>query len=154
MFVLNLFVGLIHPELPFRDRRCNGIGFKGCNAVGIACRKVPRGRIRYFHEERLGSKCVAYAGRNRHELSFANDSPKEPFLLSSIKEAFWALKSLFEFLVDQPSQLKYIECQVSKARFLKTAILTLVLVAALIVALSSIDSALCFLLTMFLRRTR
>lgn len=38
--MLDLFAGLIDPKLPFWDQRCNAIGFKGSNAVGIVCRKV------------------------------------------------------------------------------------------------------------------
>ncbi|WCJ39659.1 hypothetical protein M5689_020631 [Euphorbia peplus] len=56
------------------------------------------------------------------------------------------------FLVEQPSQLKYIEWP-SFQTTLRTAILTLVIVALLIVALASVDSILCYLLVVLLRRT-
>ncbi|KAI8564785.1 hypothetical protein RHMOL_Rhmol03G0209300 [Rhododendron molle] len=63
-----------------------------------------------------------------------------------------ALKSLFIFLLEQPSQLKYIEWP-SFQSTLKTASLTLILMAILIVALASVDSALCYLLALFLRKS-
>ncbi|KAA8515645.1 hypothetical protein F0562_018744 [Nyssa sinensis] len=63
-----------------------------------------------------------------------------------------ALNSLFVFLVERPSQLKYIEWPNFQST-LKTASLTLVLVALLIVALSSVHSALSYLLALLLRRT-
>lgn len=92
------------------------------------------------------------AGRNQHQLSFDDGFSEEPFLLSLIKEAIWGLKSLFVFLVEQPSQLKYIEWPGFQST-LKTATLTLVIVAVLIVALSSVDSVLSYMLAMILRRT-
>ncbi|KAK1257458.1 hypothetical protein QJS04_geneDACA023083 [Acorus gramineus] len=77
---------------------------------------------------------------------------EKPFWQGLIKDAIWGLKWLAEFLVEQPSQLKCIEWP-SFQSTLKTASLTVVLVALLIVALSSIDSALVYLLAFFLRRS-
>lgn len=91
-------------------------------------------------------------GSNRHQLSFDDELPEEPFWLSLVRETIWGLRSLFVFLVEQPSQLKYIEWP-SFVSTLKTAILTLVLVAGLIVALSSVDSILCYILALLLRKT-
>ncbi|XP_057966409.1 uncharacterized protein LOC131156613 [Malania oleifera] len=105
---------------------------------------IPRGRF--------GTIYAAFAGRNHDELSYGDEFRDEPFWLSLIKEAIWGLKSLLVFLVEQPSQLKYIEWPSFKST-LKTATLTLVLVALLIVALSSVDSALSYLLALLLRRT-
>ncbi|KAF7833281.1 Subtilisin-like protease SBT5.3 [Senna tora] len=83
---------------------------------------------------------VVSAARNDHRLSFDDELAQEPFWLSIIKETIWGVRSLFEFLVEQPSQLKYIEWP-SFSNTLRTATLTLVLVALLIVALSSVDSS-------------
>ncbi|TYI37843.1 hypothetical protein ES332_A03G243100v1 [Gossypium tomentosum] len=98
------------------------------------------------------SRHVVSVGSNRHQLSFDDELPEEPFWLSLVRETIWGLRSLFVFLVEQPSQLKYIEWP-SFVSTLKTAILTLVLVAGLIVALSSVDSILCYILALLLRKT-
>ncbi|XP_047981432.1 uncharacterized protein LOC125222711 isoform X1 [Salvia hispanica] len=90
------------------------------------------------------------AGRN-YELDHNDDYHKEPFLLDMVKTVTWATQSLFQFLAEQPSQLRYIEWP-SFQSTVKTAMLTLVLVALLIVALSTVDSALSYLLALFLRR--
>ncbi|KAF3626079.1 putative lecithin-cholesterol acyltransferase-like 1-like [Capsicum annuum] len=63
-----------------------------------------------------------------------------------------AAKSILRFLVEQPSQLKYIEWPGFQST-LKTATLALVLVGLFIIALSSVDSALSYMLALFLRRT-
>uniref|UniRef100_A0A5B7BND4 Uncharacterized protein n=1 Tax=Davidia involucrata TaxID=16924 RepID=A0A5B7BND4_DAVIN len=144
--------GFIHPKLPFQIQQYSGARSKYYNAIRLESKRVPRARIQYFLAEGFGPKYATYVGRNHHELSFDDDFPKESFWLTLIKEAFWALKSLFVFLVEQPSQLKYIEWPNFQST-LKTASLTLVLVALLIVALSSVDSALSYLLALFLRRT-
>ncbi|WCJ39662.1 hypothetical protein M5689_020634 [Euphorbia peplus] len=88
---------------------------------------------------------------DQSQLSY-EELPSDPFLLSFLKDAIWFTKSLFAFLVEQPSQLKYIEWP-SFQTTLRTAILTLVIVALLIVALASVDSILCYLLAVLLRRT-
>ncbi|XVE48816.1 hypothetical protein DITRI_Ditri01bG0032700 [Diplodiscus trichospermus] len=98
------------------------------------------------------SRHVMSIGSNRHQLRLDDEFPEEPFWLSLVRETIWGLRSLFAFLVEQPSQLKYIEWP-SFQSTLKTAILTLVLVAGLIVALSSVDAALCYSLAFFLSRT-
>jgi len=94
---------------------------------------------------------------------------------------FRGLKSLFAFLIEQPSQLKYIEwpsfsntvCLIGLLLFLvtnhdvlngylyilinpwqlRTATLTLVIVAFLLVALASVDSALSYILNLALRKS-
>ncbi|KAL4363705.1 hypothetical protein GQ457_04G001270 [Hibiscus cannabinus] len=98
------------------------------------------------------SRHVVSVGSNRRRLSFDDDLPEEPFWLSLIRETIWGIRSLSVFLAEQPSQLKYIEWP-SFVNTLKTAILTLVLVAGLIVALASVDSVLCYVLALLLRRT-
>ncbi|KAK9677514.1 hypothetical protein RND81_11G148600 [Saponaria officinalis] len=76
---------------------------------------------------------------------------EDPYLLHLFKESLRGSKVLFDFLIQQPGQLKYIEWPSFNYTF-RTATLTLVLVALLIVALSSIDSALSFILALLLRR--
>ncbi|KAM2798478.1 hypothetical protein COP1_003431 [Malus domestica] len=95
-------------------------------------------------------RCIC--GRGSSSIEIDDDSPHERYFLSLVKEAVWGLSSLFVFLVEQPSQLKYIEWPSFRST-LKTATLTLVLVVLLIVALSSTDSALSYLLALILRRT-
>ncbi|GFQ03976.1 hypothetical protein PHJA_002541500 [Phtheirospermum japonicum] len=84
-------------------------------------------------------------------LDYDDGAHTEPFWLSLVRESICAVRSLFAFLVEQPSQLKYIKWP-SFQSTLKTATLILVLVTVLIVALSSVDSALSFLLALLSRR--
>ncbi|KAL2335619.1 hypothetical protein Fmac_016832 [Flemingia macrophylla] len=119
--------------------------------VSLTSQTIFRIKIRQNNVNHSCAKFVTCAARNDH-LNYDDDLPEEPFLLSLIKDALWGLKSLFLFLVEQPSQLKYIEWP-SFSSTLRTATLTLVLVALLIVALSSIDSALCYLLALALRKS-
>ncbi|XP_024164326.2 uncharacterized protein LOC112171361 [Rosa chinensis] len=100
---------------------------------------------------RVGTTYAASVGKDYHQLSVDDGVPQEPFLLSLFKETVWSFRSLFIFLLEQPSQLKYIEWPGFRST-LKTATLTLVLVALLIVALSSTDSALSYLLALIIRR--
>ncbi|XP_014509052.1 uncharacterized protein LOC106768414 [Vigna radiata var. radiata] len=103
------------------------------------------------HANHSCNKFFIHAARNDHHISYDDGLPEEPFLLSLIKDVIWGLKYLFVFLAEQPSQLKYVEWP-SFSSTLRTAILTLILVALLIVALSSVDSALCYLLALALRK--
>ncbi|XP_059432340.1 uncharacterized protein LOC132165694 isoform X1 [Corylus avellana] len=147
--------GLIHfhPKLPFKIERHNSTRYDDYKAFQPPARlQIHRARFQYSCPEHLGTRYVTFVGRNHHQLSFHDDLPEEPFWLSLIKEASWGLKSLFVFLVEQPSQLKYIEWPGFQST-LKTATLTLVIVAVLIVALTSVDSALCYMLALILRRT-
>ncbi|CAI9112484.1 OLC1v1012941C1 [Oldenlandia corymbosa var. corymbosa] len=91
-------------------------------------------------------------GRNYHlQTSDDADADQEPFWSFLLKKSFRLLKSLIVFLIEQPSQLKYIEWP-SFQSTLKTATLTLLLVGLLIIALSSVDSALCYILALLSRR--
>ncbi|XP_059653890.1 uncharacterized protein LOC132300708 [Cornus florida] len=150
--VMSYCSGLIHPKLQFQILKYNWSRSNDYNAIRLVPKRIPRVRMQCSPAEGFGTRHATFVGRNHHELSFDDDFPMEPFWLSPIKEAFRALKSLLVFLVEQPSQLKYIEWP-SFQSTLKTALLTLVLVALLIVALSSVDSALYYLLTLFMRRT-
>ncbi|XP_062177598.1 uncharacterized protein LOC133882433 isoform X2 [Alnus glutinosa] len=146
--------GLIpfHPKLPFKIERLISTRYNDYKAFQPPARLIRRARFQYSRPERLGSRYATFVGRNHHQLSIHDDLSEEPFWLSMIKEALWGLKSLFVFLVEQPSQLKYIEWPGFQST-LKTATLTLVIVAVLIVALASVDSALSYTLALILRRT-
>ncbi|ONH92332.1 hypothetical protein PRUPE_8G169100 [Prunus persica] len=141
-----------HAKLPFGIRKYNGAKIDNYDSISMASRRTVKGGIQYLPARRIGTICAASVGRDRRQLSFDDDLPQDPYFLSLVKEAVWGLRSLFIFLVEQPSQLKYIEWPGFRST-LKTATLTLVLVALLIVALSSTDSALSYLLALILRRT-
>ncbi|XP_052192597.1 uncharacterized protein LOC127801454 isoform X2 [Diospyros lotus] len=143
--------GLVHPKLPFQIWKCNRSTPRDSKAIPLVSNKIPRAKIHYSLAACTSTKYVSYAGRNHHNLSSGDDFLEEPFWLTLIKEAIWTLKSLFLFLLEQPSQLKYIEWPGFQST-LKTASLTLVLVALLIVALASVDSALCYLLALLIRK--
>ncbi|KAM7479472.1 hypothetical protein LguiA_027685 [Lonicera macranthoides] len=142
-------MGIIHTKPPFQIQSYKRSRVKNYNAIQFTSeRRTSTTRVQSFSR----AKFNLFVGRNNHQLTFDDDSPKEPpFWLTPIKEALWTLKSLAAFLREQPSQLKYIEWP-SFQSTLKTATLTLVLVALLIVALASVDAALCYLLTIILRR--
>ncbi|GAB2267824.1 hypothetical protein Dimus_002800 [Dionaea muscipula] len=83
---------------------------------------------------------------------FDEKYPPDSSWVDSFKQAIRVLKMMLVFLAEQPSQLMYIEWP-SFQSTLKTAALTLVLVSLLIVALSSIDAALAYLLAVLFRGT-
>ncbi|KAK9121168.1 hypothetical protein Syun_018785 [Stephania yunnanensis] len=98
-------------------------------------------------------KPFAYVGRNNRELRFEEDGfDSEPLWIFLAKETFGGLRALVMFLVEQPGQLKYIEWPPFYST-LKTASLTLVLVAMLMVALLSVDATLSYLLAFLLRKS-
>ncbi|XP_062107793.1 uncharacterized protein LOC133818771 [Humulus lupulus] len=132
--------------LPFQGNSsyCNGMKV-------VQSRWIPKGRG-YVRKSKLGTTCAVRMARGEpYQSSFEDNLLHEPFLLTIVKEAVWWMRSLFIFLTEQPGQLKYIEWP-SFPSTLKTATLTLVLVALLIVALSSVDSALSYLLAVLMRR--
>ncbi|XP_020526084.1 uncharacterized protein LOC18439218 isoform X1 [Amborella trichopoda] len=100
----------------------------------------------------IASIRAAAAERNIRTVPSDDAYDSEPLWLSLIRETFSGLKSLLMFLLEQPGQLKYIEWPSFKST-LKTATLTLVLVAVLVVILSSVDSVLWFLLALVLRKS-
>ncbi|XP_066394409.1 uncharacterized protein [Miscanthus floridulus] len=96
-------------------------------------------------------KCAAMSEHGRQELGtneyqLADD---EPLWLAVFRELVVGLKGLVAFLAEQPRQLKH-ELGIIEMR---TATLTLVLVAVFIVALSTIDAALCYMLAWLLRKS-
>uniref|UniRef100_A0A1D1Z4R7 Preprotein translocase subunit SECE1 n=2 Tax=Anthurium amnicola TaxID=1678845 RepID=A0A1D1Z4R7_9ARAE len=118
----------------------------------LGSRKILRMPILRYSSMSRRTVCATGGRGYREQLQFGDEHAPEPFWLSLIKDVIWSFRSLVGFLADQPRQLKYIEWP-SFQSTLKTAALTLVIVALLIVALSSIDSALCYLLSLLLRRT-
>ncbi|KAJ1701517.1 hypothetical protein LUZ63_001296 [Rhynchospora breviuscula] len=97
-------------------------------------------------------KACASTGRDGIQNVYSdNGFDHEPFWLSLIKDIGRSLRVLFQFLAEQPSQLKHIEWP-SFQSTLKTATLTLVIVAFLIVALCSVDSTLCYILALLSRK--
>ncbi|XP_050262602.1 uncharacterized protein LOC126707056 isoform X2 [Quercus robur] len=127
--------GLVHcsPKLPFKDGRHKSTRYNDYNAFQLPSTLIHRARIQCSHpKQHFGVRYVVSVGRRNHHHQ--------------------GLKSLFVFLAEQPSQLKYIEWPGFQST-LKTATLTLALVAVLIVALSTVDSALCYMLALILRRT-
>ncbi|XP_073038881.1 uncharacterized protein [Primulina eburnea] len=114
---------------------------------------VSRGNPCFFRTllQRQHGRTHILAARRDYQPSYDNDSNMEPFWVNPLREAIWGVRTLLGFLIEQPSQLRYIEWP-SFQRTLKTATLTLVLVALLIVALASVDSALSYLLALLLRR--
>ncbi|KAL5205232.1 hypothetical protein ABZP36_033441 [Zizania latifolia] len=62
------------------------------------------------------------------------------------------LRSFVAFLAEQPKQLKHLEWPGFR-NTLRTATLTLILVAAFIVVLSSVDAALCYILSWLLQKS-
>ncbi|KAL3647247.1 hypothetical protein CASFOL_008215 [Castilleja foliolosa] len=133
-------IGACQAKMPFRNHNNRETyRFSKCHhSTSLFSRKIPK------------TTHIFSSGRN-YEMNYDDGVHTGPFWLSLIRESTWAVRTLFAFLVEQPSQLKYIEWP-SFQSTLKTATLTLVLVAVLIVALSSVDSALSFLLALLSRR--
>uniref|UniRef100_A0A0E0M1W4 Uncharacterized protein n=1 Tax=Oryza punctata TaxID=4537 RepID=A0A0E0M1W4_ORYPU len=99
-------------------------------------------------------KCVAATGHGRQELrasqyQFDDD---EPLWLAVVRDITWGLRSCLAFLAEQPRQLKHLEWPGFR-NTLRTATLTLILVAIFIVVLSSVDAALCYILSWLLRKS-
>ncbi|KAK6163078.1 hypothetical protein DH2020_002919 [Rehmannia glutinosa] len=140
-----------HSKLPFQNHNHDTCRFSKCHrSTALFLRKIPNPPFQYFHHQCSRTTSILSAGGN-YQLNYEDDSHTEPFWLNQIRGAIRTARSLFFFLIEQPSQLKYIEWP-SFQSTLKTATLTLVLVAFLIVALSSVDSALSYLLALLLRR--
>ncbi|XP_010531525.1 PREDICTED: uncharacterized protein LOC104807801 isoform X2 [Tarenaya hassleriana] len=146
------FPGLIqlgHPKLPhFRNQRAysHGIRTSILNPFTIL-----GGSVFYNQTKYVGCKSTVSVTATHQPLSSHDRLPPEPFWLSLLKDFIWSLRTLFSFLAEQPGQLKHVEWPSFKST-LKTATLSLVLVAVFIVALSSVDSALCYVLSLVLRK--
>ncbi|XP_006660675.1 uncharacterized protein LOC102705941 [Oryza brachyantha] len=99
-------------------------------------------------------KCVAATGHGGQGLragqyQFDDD---EPLWLAVVRDITWGLRSFVAFLAEQPRQLKHLEWPGFR-NTLRTATLTLLLVAVFIVVLSSVDAALCYVLSWLLRKS-
>ncbi|ESQ53093.1 hypothetical protein EUTSA_v10026464mg [Eutrema salsugineum] len=139
-------IRLAHPKIPtHRIQRRNGFGASSFKFPWDSCLN---GRVSYKH---VGGYCTVSVGLARQSPSFRDELPEEPLWLSLVWDIFWSTRSLFSFMAEQPSQLKFIEWP-SFTTTLKTATLSLSLVAVFIVALSSVDSALCYILALILRK--
>lgn len=99
-------------------------------------------------------KCAAVSdhGRQRATGTEYQIDDDEPLWLAVFRDLAVGLKGLVAFLAEQPRQLKHLEWP-GLQNTLKTATLTLVLVALFIVALSTIDAALCYVLALLLRKS-
>ncbi|XP_010436944.1 PREDICTED: uncharacterized protein LOC104720763 [Camelina sativa] len=136
--------GLIRLAPSHRIQRRNEFG-PSCFKFSVDSRSI-NGRVSH--------KPVVTVGCSRQSWSSHNKQPseeEEPLWLSLLRDIVWSTRSLLSFMAEQPSQLKYIEWP-SFTSTLKTATLSLCLVAVFIVALSSVDAALCYILTLILRK--
>lgn len=141
-------LGVIRPQLPSRIHCHSWSTLRKPQSMPVPSGKMGNGRTPCLVRKKYALSVV---GRNHQLASTDDDFDHESFWLNLLKKSFWALKSLVIFLVQQPSQLKYIEWP-SFQSTLKTATLTLLLVGLLIIALSSVDSALYYILALLSRR--
>lgn len=140
----------IYPKLPSHIYYQNWRRFKSHNGMQVPFRRVlgcPNPKVQHI----LGKKYTLPAVGNHQHLTVEDDYEQEPVWSNLTRKALRSMKSLFAFLVEQPNQLKHIEWP-SFQSTLRTAILSLFLVGLLIVALASVDSALCYILSLLLRR--
>ncbi|GMN38221.1 hypothetical protein TIFTF001_007466 [Ficus carica] len=103
--------GLIQAKLPFQSRRYSSREFNNFNGVKavVPSGRIFRGGIRKCCVSGFGTNCAVRMGRDSYQSSFDDDLPQEPFPLTLVKEFIWGIRSLFVFLVEQPSQLKFVE---------------------------------------------
>lgn len=116
----------------------------------VKCKFVPKW-TQSFQVERVRPRFAMSREGSYGGMKFDDEYDQDPLWLELCKETIRSLKSLFAFLVEQPGQLKHLEWPTFQDT-LRTATLALVLVAMLIVALSSIDSALSYVLAILMRR--
>ncbi|XP_019168309.1 PREDICTED: uncharacterized protein LOC109164017 isoform X1 [Ipomoea nil] len=145
---LQLTTGIKSPTQPFRIHCPNRFSFIEHSSVQLTPKKITSVKIEHTSFVSHDVKCYSYVQRNHQHLR--DDDDNNPFF-GFLMEPFRVTKTLLSFLAEQPSQLKYIEWP-SIQSTLKTASLALVLVVVFIIALSSVDSALCFLLALLSRR--
>ncbi|KAK7266184.1 hypothetical protein RIF29_18826 [Crotalaria pallida] len=143
------YSGFLHPYLP--SKLPARIGYH--KDVSLTPTMICGIKIKQKYTNHIRTKVLTSAARNDQYVSSGDGLPQEEsFLLTFVKDIIWGIRSLFVFLAEQPSQLKYIEWP-SFGHTLRTAILTLALVAILIVALSSVDSVLYYVLALVLRKS-
>ncbi|VAI32988.1 uncharacterized protein [Triticum aestivum] len=107
---------------------------------------------RFASAKRL--KCAAASGNGRQGLraSQYRFDDDEPLWLAVVREFAVSVRNLVVFLAEQPGQLKHLEWPGFR-NTLRTAALTLILVVVFIVALSSVDAALSYILSWLLRKS-
>ncbi|KAI4367238.1 hypothetical protein MLD38_023000 [Melastoma candidum] len=152
---LSLSSGLIQPGC---SSTCSGIKLHrrsfasiGRDSSLFSYTRVPCLSIRCSVDRNGRGKYAVSAMRNYAESNSGNSLSPESFWHSLYDDVIRSLKSLIIFLWEQPGQLKHIEWP-SFQSTLKTATLTLVLMAVFIVALSAVDAVLRFLLGFALRK--
>uniref|UniRef100_A0A7C9CZ12 Uncharacterized protein n=1 Tax=Opuntia streptacantha TaxID=393608 RepID=A0A7C9CZ12_OPUST len=138
------------PMLPFRHRSSAGANTAELVMCKFVPKWIPRSRTRAPSLERVQPSFAMSRG-GYDGLGFDDEHHEELSWSQLVEDTIRALKSLLAFLAEQPGQLKYIEWP-GFQHTLRTAMLTLVLVAMLIVALSAVDSALAFMLAFILRK--
>uniref|UniRef100_K4A2Z3 Uncharacterized protein n=1 Tax=Setaria italica TaxID=4555 RepID=K4A2Z3_SETIT len=121
----------------------------GCNRASLVTKPQPGGHR--FAPAKL-RKCAAVSDHGRQRGSEYQIDDDEPLWLAVLRDLAVGLKVLVAFLAEQPRQLKHLEWP-GLQNTLKTATLTLVLVAVFIVALSTVDAALCYVLAWLLRKS-
>ncbi|XP_071921160.1 uncharacterized protein [Coffea arabica] len=99
-------LGVIRPQLPSRIHCRSWSRFRNHQSMPVPSGKMGNGRTPCFVRNKYALSVV---GRNHQLPSIDDDFDQEPFWSNVLKKSFWALKSLSRFLVEQPSQLKYIE---------------------------------------------
>lgn len=139
-----------NPMHPFRHRMSTGADNTDLVTCKFVPKWIPRSRTQALHVDRVQPSFAMSSG-GYDGLRFDDEHQEEPFWLQLFKDTIRSLKSLLAFLAEQPGQLKYIEWPGFQYT-LRTATLTLLLVAMLIVALSAVDSALAFMLAFILRK--
>ncbi|KAH0670026.1 hypothetical protein KY285_024181 [Solanum tuberosum] len=96
----------VYPRLPSHIVSYKRSTLKSHGCVQPVSRKVPGRSIMHFSLAGRAVKCASFVERNYQ--SSVNDD-EDPFWINATKQAVRAAKSILEFLVEQPSQLKYIE---------------------------------------------
>ncbi|WMV30985.1 hypothetical protein MTR67_024370 [Solanum verrucosum] len=102
----------VYPRLPSHIVSYKRSTLKSPDCVQPVSRKVPGRSITHLSLAGRAVKCASFVERNYQ--SSVNDD-EDPFWINATKQAVryvnysMAAKSILEFLVEQPSQLKYIE---------------------------------------------
>ncbi|KAF8779743.1 hypothetical protein HU200_002328 [Digitaria exilis] len=129
---------------PLYCRRCPPLLKVAKRRPGGGCRFAPASL----------RKCAAVSDHGHQPASEYQIDDDEPLWLAVFRDlvVVRGLKGLVAFLAEQPRQLRHLEWP-GLQNTLKTATLTLVLVAVFIVALSTVDAALCYVLAWLLRKS-
>ncbi|XBH70338.1 uncharacterized protein [Aegilops tauschii subsp. strangulata] len=107
---------------------------------------------RFASARRLKFGAASGNGRQGLRASQYRFDDDEPLWLAVVREFAVSVRNLVVFLAEQPRQLKHLEWPAFR-NTLRTAALTLILVVVFIVALSSIDAALSYILSWLLRKS-